>query len=384
MGLSHNMNIASPSNSKWSLPSSSKYWLISTVGVMTMIAILIIVLGISTNDMRLKDQSAGNATQSSIFDTLKTSGDFFKAFDKPKAKPKPTPKPKPKPKPKLKPKPVPKPVPKMTLKFNDLFNNIDTSSKAPINNVAHFLNRANRSSQTRTFRKYQDFEASELMPSDLIETIETHYNSAHSKASFPVDFSRTLTADRNIYAIMINDLNSELQGKVVAQIESNIYAAQGRFILIPAGSKAIGYYKPVNKVGDTRLQILWSRIMTPKGVDIIINAELADQMGRSGLAGEVDTRFWDKYGATLLFSTINAMGQYKINTDKNQSILANTYGKDLANISASTLADTINIKPIININAGTRISISLLEDVWFREMDGQVSVQPLSRKSPLF
>lgn len=382
MELSHNMNIKSPSRSKWSLPlsSKSKYWLIATVGVMTMIAILIMVLGISTHEMKLKDQSAGNATQSSIFDTLKTSGDFFKAFDKPKTKPKPTPKKKPK----LKPKPAPKPVSKMTLKFNDLFNNIDTSSQAPINNVAHFLNRANRSSQTRTFRKYQDFEASAMTSDDLIETIETHYSSAHSKASFPVDFSRTLTADRNIYAIMINDLNSELQGKVVAQIESNIYAAQGRFILIPAGSKAIGYYKPVSKVGDTRLQILWSRMITPKGVDIIINAELADQMGRSGLAGEVDTRFWDKYGATLLFSTINAMGQYKINTDKNQSILANTYGKDLANISASTLADTINIKPIISINAGTRISISLLEDVWFREMDGQVSVQPLSRKNPLF
>lgn len=376
----NNMNIASPSNSKLSLSSKSKYWLIATVGVIAMIAILIMVLGITTNEITAKDQSAGNTPQSSIFDTLKTSGDFFKAFDKPKPKPKPTPKPKPK----LEPKPTPKPVPKITLTFNDLFNNIDTSAQAPINNVAHFLNRANRSSQTRTFRKYEDFEDTAMTSDDLIETIETHYDSAHSKASFPVDFSRTLTADRNIYAIMINDINSQLQGKVVAQIESNIYAAQGRFILIPAGAKAIGYYKPMSKVGDTRLQILWSRIITPKGVDIIINAELADQMGRSGLAGEVDTRFWDKYGATLLFSTINAMGQYKVNTDKNQSILANTYGKDLANISANTLADTINIKPIISINAGTRISISLLEDVWFREMDGQVSVQPLSQKSPLF
>lgn len=381
MRLPHNMNIKSPSSSKWSLSSKSKYWLISTVGVIAMIAILIMVLGISTDDMRLKDQSAGNAPQSSIFDTLKTSDAFFKAFDKPKLKPKPALKKKPK----LKSKPpTPKPVPNMTLTFNDLFNNIDTISKAPINNVENFLNRANRSSQTRTFRKYEDFQDSAIISNDLIETIETHYDSAHSKASFPIDFSRTLTADRNIYALMINDLNSELQGKVVAQIESNIYAAQGRFILIPAGAKAIGYYKPMSKVGDTRLQILWSRIITPKGVDIIINAELADQMGRSGLAGEVDTRFWDKYGATLLFSTINAMGQYKVNTDKNQSILANTYGKDLANISASTLADTINIKPIITINAGTRISISLLEDVWFREMNGQVSVQPLSRKSPLF
>lgn len=88
MGLSHNMNIESPSNSKWSLSSKSKYWLIATTGVIAMIVVLIMVLGITTNDMRLKDQSAGNASQSSIFDTLKTSGDFFKAFDKPKTKPK--------------------------------------------------------------------------------------------------------------------------------------------------------------------------------------------------------------------------------------------------------------------------------------------------------
>ncbi|TEU24933.1 MAG: hypothetical protein E3I13_00990, partial [Gammaproteobacteria bacterium] len=61
------MNIKSPSNSKWLLSSPSKYWLIGTVGVIAMIAILIMVLGISTDDMRLKDQSAGNAPQSSIF-----------------------------------------------------------------------------------------------------------------------------------------------------------------------------------------------------------------------------------------------------------------------------------------------------------------------------
>lgn len=378
------MNIRAPSNHKLA-SIAAKYWLIGA-GVILMIAILIIVLidvlgiDISTDKTTIKDNSVSIKNQSSIFDTLKTSDNFFKTFDKPKPKPKPAPKKKPKPKS----KPAPKPTPKASFKFNDLFDNIEIGSQAPINNVENFLNRANRSSQTRTFRKYEDFELSETTSNETIASIETNYASANSKASYPIDFSRTLTADRNIYAIMINDIDSELQGKVIAQIESNIYAAHGRFILIPAGSKAIGYYNPVSKVGETRLQILWSRMITPKGVDIIINAELADQMGRSGLAGEVDSRFWDKYGATLLFSSINAMGQYKVNTDKDQSILANTYGKDLANISASTLAENINIKPVININAGTRISISLLEDVWFREIDGKVRVQPLSRKSRLF
>jgi hypothetical protein len=37
---------------------------------------------------------------------------------------------------------------------------------------------------------------------------------------------------------------------------------------------------------------------------------------------------------TLLFSTISAVAQVKFNTNKNQEIIANTYGKDLANVSA--------------------------------------------------
>jgi type IV secretory pathway VirB10-like protein len=58
----------------------------------------------------------------------------------------------------------------------------------------------------------------------------------------------------------------------------------------------------------------WSRIITPKGIVITINAELSDQMGRSGLAGEIDTKFWDKYGMTLLFSTFFVQWLYCYST----------------------------------------------------------------------
>jgi hypothetical protein len=47
-----------------------------------------------------------------------------------------------------------------------------------------------------------------------IETIETHYKSNKTVGTYPIDFSRTITADRNIGAILINDINSVLAGKV--------------------------------------------------------------------------------------------------------------------------------------------------------------------------
>ncbi|GAA6882845.1 hypothetical protein HpHNI68_04710 [Helicobacter pylori] len=59
---------------------------------------------------------------------------------------------------------------------------------------------------------------------------------------------RTITADRMIPAILITPISSEIGGsKIVAQVESDIYATMGRAVLIPKGSRAIGYYNSNNK-----------------------------------------------------------------------------------------------------------------------------------------
>ncbi|WP_264765555.1 TrbI/VirB10 family protein, partial [Moraxella catarrhalis] len=47
---------------------------------------------------------------------------------------------------------------------------------------------------------------------------------------------RTITADRMIPAILITPISSEIGGsKIVAQVESDIYATMGRAVLIPKG-----------------------------------------------------------------------------------------------------------------------------------------------------
>lgn len=308
---------------------------------------------------------------SQILSKLQTSKDFFSSFTK-KEEPKSEPKPKAV-------KPEPKPVPpkiKKEIGFEEIFRVEKEKKEAKLSDKEEFLKKANKSTQIRVFKKF-DNRSNFTIDNKKDEVKEIGYKADNTKASYPVDFSRTLTADRNINAILINEINSALAGKVVAQIEDNIYATQGRNILIPAGSRAIGYYQSLEKVGDTRLQILWSRIITPKGVNIVINSELADQMGRSGLGGEVDTRFWDRYGLTLLISTINAVAQFAAKTSSGQAVLYNTYGKDLSNISAKILEEQINIKPIITINAGTRILISPLQDIWFRDVDGNIEVKAI-------
>lgn len=192
-------------------------------------------------------------------------------------------------------------------------------------------------------------------------------------ASYPVALERVITVDRFIPALIVQDVQSELGGKVVAQIERNVYGAHGRFVLIPAGSRAVGYYQPLKKAGQTRIQIRWFRVITPDGINISFQnpAEMADAMGRAGITGDVDNKYFEKYGAALLISTLNAAGAMSIEVDNlAQAIILENYGTELSRVTGRILEENIDIAPTVSIPAGSRILISPLTDIWFREPEG--------------
>ncbi|MFC3847907.1 TrbI/VirB10 family protein, partial [Helicobacter baculiformis] len=112
---------------------------------------------------------------------------------------------------------------------------------------------------------------------------------------------RTITADKMIPAFLITPISSQIAGKVTAQVETDIFASMGRAVLIPKGSKVIGYYNNNNKIGEYRLNIAWTRIITPQGINIMLtNARGADVKGYNGLIGKVIARNFQKYGLPLL------------------------------------------------------------------------------------
>ncbi len=117
---------------------------------------------------------------------------------------------------------------------------------------------------------------------------------------------RTITADRMIPAFLITPISSQIAGKVTAQVESDIFASMGRAVLIPKGSKVIGYYNNNNQIGQYRLNIAWTRIITPQGINIMLtNARGADVKGYNGLVGKYISRNFQRYGIPLLTNTLS-------------------------------------------------------------------------------
>lgn len=281
----------------------------------------------------------------------------------PKPEPKPAPKPAPKPVP-LKPAPVlkkvkPTPPPPSA---EDLFNPVVFP---PPDNRHVAINNARRG--TTSIRVSTDIYGAPVETETIIS--QDKWDEEQTVASFPVNMERVIPVYMNIPALLQNEINSEKPGKVVAQVEQNIYGGQGRKILIPAGSMATGYYAPLEKVGEERLVITWVRITTPEGVNIhTANAEMADAMGRAGITGDLDNKYWERYGLALLVTTIQMAAAYTFPVKSDgQKVLVENYGSSVASMGQKVLDENIKIKPTLTVKAGSRILISPLKDIWFKK-----------------
>jgi len=212
--------------------------------------------------------------------------------------------------------------------------------------------------------------APDMQSSTVKEIPEGKWKEAKTNASLPLDMSRVVSVDKFIPALIVNQINSELGGKVVAQIEENVFGGHGRKILIPAGSKAVGRYKPVKKIGQERLTVTWVRIITPDGINIHVgNAEMADAMGRSGITGDVDRRYGERYGMSLLVSVLTAATTYSLPVkNQNQQVVIESFGKEQSGLAQTILEEHLDIQPRIEIQAGSRILISAAKDIWFKDV----------------
>lgn len=187
-------------------------------------------------------------------------------------------------------------------------------------------------------------------------------------ASFPTDMSRVVLEGTFISALLIESINSELDGLVRATIQRNVYGGEGRLVLIPAGSQAIGRYKTDGGAGRERLMIHWHRIITPNGINInTLNAEMSDQQGRSGIAGKIDRKYFRRYGMTFLISFLSAVASLNVpvKTEYQADVVSNFSG-NILDLTREVLRDNLqNNRPTITIPAGTKFIIRPVRDVFF-------------------
>ncbi len=189
------------------------------------------------------------------------------------------------------------------------------------------------------------------------------------RSSLPVDRSRILTADMRISAVLEDSVHSQVPGRVIAVVDRDILSPNNRTILLPAYTRIICSYGSLNKVGQSRLPISCKRAIRPDGVSIMLTeAKAADQMGRSGLVGEVDQHLWQKYGAAFTMAAISSLSQMAGNSSHREGInhAGDALSQSLGQVTARILDQYLDMAPTITIAAGSRIQIIPEQDIYLR------------------
>jgi type IV secretion system protein VirB10 len=94
----------------------------------------------------------------------------------------------------------------------------------------------------------------------------------------------------------------------------------------------------------------------------------ADELGRSGLPGVVNSHFWQRFGAAILVSVIDAAVEGTVQSAGRGS------GTVVINPSASqgvmteVLKGTVNIPPTVVKQQGDRIQVLVARDLDFRSV----------------
>lgn len=194
-------------------------------------------------------------------------------------------------------------------------------------------------------------------------------NLPEDKSTLPVKRFRVVTADRYIGAILENAVNSQIPGRVIAIVERHVFGADGRVPLLPKGTRIICTYETLAKLGDTRLPVSCSRAIRPDGASIqLTDAAGADQMARTGFIGVVDNRIWERYGTAMIVSVLSAassLGSTQ-SSDPNIQRGGNALSQNLGQVTAKVLEQSVDLAPVVEIAAGSKIQIIPNTDIWLR------------------
>lgn len=191
-----------------------------------------------------------------------------------------------------------------------------------------------------------------------------------ARASQLENLNTLITQGTMIDGILETAIQSDLPGMVRAIVSEDVFSFEGSNLLVPKGSKLIGRYNSGLVRGQSRVFVIWNRLIRPDGVSINIGSYGADNLGRSGLAGHIDTHFFERFGSSILLSMINAGIEIGINAldDDDAATVALESGSDFSRSAEIALENSIGIKPTVNIHQGTQIKVFVGKDLSFENV----------------
>ena len=176
-----------------------------------------------------------------------------------------------------------------------------------------------------------------------------------------------------IAGALVTGIKSDLPGDVIATVTEPVYdTATGKFLLIPQGSRILGKYNSQVSYGQSRVQVVWNRIILPDTSSLTLdNLVGTDPAGYSGLEDGVDYH-WSRIVAGAALTTLLGVGAElaapESRQDGNRIVIA---GRDSAQDSINQVGQemtrrNMNVQPTLTARPGLPVRVIVARDLVLR------------------
>lgn len=173
-----------------------------------------------------------------------------------------------------------------------------------------------------------------------------------------------------IPAALITGIRSDLPGQITAQVTEAVFdSPTGRVKLVPQGARLIGVYDSQVAFGQSRVLLVWTRLIMPNGRSIVLERQQgADAGGYSGLEDEVDNHWKGLLGAAALSTLLSVGSELGSGADSgsNTAVLqALRLGaaNSLNQTGQQLVRRNLNIQPTLAIKPGFPVRVIVNRDL---------------------
>lgn len=177
-----------------------------------------------------------------------------------------------------------------------------------------------------------------------------------------------------IPATLITGINSDLPGRITAQVSQNVYdSATGHRLLIPQGTKLFGRYDSKVSFGQSRVLVVWSDIIFPNGSTLQIGGMAGtDTEGYGGFDDKVNNHYLKTFGSAVMIALIgtgidmvvpesSTLATQNTASDAARRNFAETFGR----VADRTIQRNLDVQPTIEIRPGYKFNVLVDQDVVF-------------------
>ncbi|CAN7676628.1 IncP-type conjugal transfer protein TrbI [Pararhizobium sp. LjRoot255] len=177
-----------------------------------------------------------------------------------------------------------------------------------------------------------------------------------------------------IPATLITGINSDLPGRIAAQVSQHVFdSATGHRLLIPQGTKLFGRYDADVSFGQSRVLVVWADVIFPNGSTLQIGGMAGtDAQGYGGFKDKVDRHYLRTFGSAALLAIIgtgidmsvpesSSLETKDTASDAARRNFAETFGR----VVERTIDRNLDIQPTLEIRPGYKFNILVDQDIVF-------------------